>query len=225
MASVIDICNQALSPVRRGSINSLTEGSIQAQQCALHYESCRDELLEKFPWGFAKTVSALNLLSTIDPFKWTYAWQYPATCKRIWRLRRDWEDTNSPNDSGASSFLSRTGFDPDRPRLPQEIPVEYEIQRDAASGQKIIVTYESDLYIEYNALVTDPNQFTALFRRGLAHLLTSRIAIPVAGYKDGSGMEKDALNKFAAWLLEAQDASSNQEYYDAPPSEFETVRQ
>ena len=42
MASEVEICNLALSNIRAGSINSLTEGSLQAQICKLKYPILRD---------------------------------------------------------------------------------------------------------------------------------------------------------------------------------------
>lgn len=43
MASVIEICNRALSNIGNNrSINSLNEASKEAGQCSLYYESIRD---------------------------------------------------------------------------------------------------------------------------------------------------------------------------------------
>lgn len=54
MASVIEICNRALSNIGNSrSINSLTEASKEAGQCSLHFDSCRDAALADFDWNFA----------------------------------------------------------------------------------------------------------------------------------------------------------------------------
>lgn len=43
MASVIEICNRALSNIGNSrSINSLNEASKEAGQCSLHFDACRD---------------------------------------------------------------------------------------------------------------------------------------------------------------------------------------
>lgn len=43
MASVVEICNRALSNIGNSrSINSLTEASKEAGECSLHFEACRD---------------------------------------------------------------------------------------------------------------------------------------------------------------------------------------
>ena len=47
MASVVEICNRALSNIGNSrSINSLTEASKEAGECSLHFEACRDALLK-----------------------------------------------------------------------------------------------------------------------------------------------------------------------------------
>ena len=49
MASVVEICNRALSNIGNSrSINSLTEASKEAGECSLHFEACRDAVLSDF---------------------------------------------------------------------------------------------------------------------------------------------------------------------------------
>ena len=60
MASVIEICNRALSNIGNSrSINSLTEASKEAGQCSLHFDACRDAALADFDWNFATKRLAL----------------------------------------------------------------------------------------------------------------------------------------------------------------------
>lgn len=66
MASVIEICNRALSNIGNSrSINSLTEASKEAGQCSLHFDSCRDAALADFDWNFA--TKRLALADTNNP--------------------------------------------------------------------------------------------------------------------------------------------------------------
>ena len=84
MASEIEICNLALSNIRAGSINSFTEGSLQAQQCNLKYSILRNRVLKE-SWGFNHKIRALSVLTT-EVFNWVYAYQYPTDCLKINRL-------------------------------------------------------------------------------------------------------------------------------------------
>lgn len=60
MASVVEICNRALSNIGNSrSINSLTEASKEAGECSLHFEACRDAVLSDFDWNFATKRVAL----------------------------------------------------------------------------------------------------------------------------------------------------------------------
>ena len=82
MASDVEICNIALSNIRAGSINSLDENSLQAQQCKLKYALLRDRMLTEVPWTFNRKIRALSVLTT-EIFNWAYAYQYPTDCLKI----------------------------------------------------------------------------------------------------------------------------------------------
>ncbi|MGR7394096.1 hypothetical protein ACU63O_11170 [Klebsiella aerogenes] len=83
MASVIEICNRALSNIGNNrSINSLNEASKEAGQCSLYYESIRDAVLADFDWNFAtKTVALAD--TNNPPLDWDYAYTYPTDCLKI----------------------------------------------------------------------------------------------------------------------------------------------
>ena len=83
MASVIEICNRALSNIGNSrSINSLNEASKEADQCSLHFDACRDAALADFDWNFATKRLALADTNNPPP-DWQYAYQYPTDCVRI----------------------------------------------------------------------------------------------------------------------------------------------
>lgn len=83
MASVIEICNRALSNIGNNrSINSLEEASKEAGQCSLYYESIRDAVLADFDWNFATKNIALADTNN-PPQDWDYAYTYPTDCLRI----------------------------------------------------------------------------------------------------------------------------------------------
>ena len=68
MASKVDHCNLALRKIGSKTIMSLTDGSTEADLCALMYDFVLDAELRKHPWNFA--IREIELApSTIDPIK------------------------------------------------------------------------------------------------------------------------------------------------------------
>jgi hypothetical protein len=151
MASEVDICNMALSGIRGGSINSLDEASLQAQQCKLKYPFLRDMLLRDVPWNFAHKEDALALL-TDDLFNWVYAYQYPSDCLYINRLILNFEEFGDTGDGVTRSRHIEDIYSPDLGRQ-----VKYEIQN--LDGNRVIAANEPTLRISYRKKITDPNLF------------------------------------------------------------------
>jgi hypothetical protein len=101
MASVVDICNLALSHFGDSadiSAISPPDGSVQAEHCARFYPIARDELLVAHTWGFATTRSAPAELAS-DVAAWEYSYNLPAGCMKVQRAMRD-GDTDE-DDEGA----------------------------------------------------------------------------------------------------------------------------
>lgn len=214
MASEVEICNLALSGIRAGSINSLNETSLQAQQCKLKYSLLRDMLLRDVPWNFAHKTDALALL-TDDLFNWVYAYQYPSDCLYVNRLILNFEEFGS---SGVTR--SRHIEDLYTPDLNKQ--VKYEIQN--VSNNRVIAANEPELRISYRMRVTDPNLFDTLFIQVFVKLLESELAIPIVGAEVGRQLRSDALQLYEAYLLEATASNGNEGYTESVDSDFITIR-
>lgn len=83
MASIIDICNGALTLVGAAAISSLEDNSNEARLCKLHYDMCRKSVLRRHPWKFAKKRVITSPLSDAPAFGWTYAHQLPSDFIRV----------------------------------------------------------------------------------------------------------------------------------------------
>ena len=60
----VTVCNRALSVIgTRSTIASLTESSIEAQACNLHFEPACRALLRLAPWSFARYQANLALIA------------------------------------------------------------------------------------------------------------------------------------------------------------------
>ena len=216
MASEVDICNLALSNVRGGSINSLDESSLQAQQCKLKYPLIRDMLLSDFTWGFNKSIKALAELSSVDLFNWAYAYQYPSDCLHVIKLIPNVEQF-SQSDGALRSHriedLYGSQFD-------QQIKYEVFNEDDG----KVIASNEQQLRIVYRKKVTDPNLFDNLFLMAFSWMLSAELAIPIVGVEAGRPLRQDALTMYKHYIEAATAKNANEQYTEPRESEFITVR-
>ena len=77
--SVVQIVNRGGSRyLGIGRINSIDEGSPQAEQYQLHYDDCRRALLEEHWWIFATKQQALAMVENDRPEDWRYKYELPA---------------------------------------------------------------------------------------------------------------------------------------------------
>jgi len=218
MTSEVEICNLALTTVRGGSINSLNEASIQAQNCKLLYPTARDMLLRVAPWQFAHKVKPLALL-TDDLFNWIYTYQYPSDCLQINRLIINFEAVSSDNTTSA---VASRFYDPGLP-LPNLTPqVEYELQN--IDGNRVIATNERDARISYRAKITDPNLFDSEFVLMFSYLLGSFLAIPIVGAKTGRELRSDNFQIYQSMLASAIASDLNEQFHPTPDSDYVSIR-
>ncbi len=223
MSSEVEICNVALSQVHGGSINSLSESSKEAQQCTLHYAKVRDQVLTETDWGMNTKLSALAQLTSVTVFNWPYVWAYPTDCLRVNHLIRDIEfiATPAPGQSAVALRIEDTKF-----QTPDDLPpVEYQVMFDDTTSAKIIVTREACMRAHYRKRITDPNLMPINVQEAISFLLASKIAVPIAGVKDGTKLRVDALGLYTAWITKAADQDANEGHKPEQESEYIRVRQ
>jgi len=217
MASEVETCNMALSHIRAGSINSLTENSLPAQQCKLWYPIIRDRMLTESAWGFNHKIRALSVLTT-EIFNWAYAYQYPTDCLKINRLVGAHEELANADADVVSRLLDSQLL----PLKDLRSQIPYEVFN--FSNNKTIGANEAELRIDYAAKITDPNLFTDDFNMAFSYLLSSVLAVPIVGAETGRQLRSDSLQLYKQYL-DAAIASDLNEQYDTPAlSEFETTR-
>ena len=83
MATVVGICNRALSYLKAQPITSLTDGTESARIVSRVYDYLRDELLRAHPWNFATKRAALARLSTTPAWGYDYQFALPTDCLRV----------------------------------------------------------------------------------------------------------------------------------------------
>lgn len=83
MASVVDICNYALSKVGDNKIVAIDEGTPEANQCEILYPRARDFVLRNHPWNCAIGRSLLASSITAPAWGFEKAYPLPADCLRV----------------------------------------------------------------------------------------------------------------------------------------------
>lgn len=199
MASVIEICNIALSNIGNSrSINSLEEASKEAGACSLHFDACRDSVLSDFDWNFATKRVALAD-TNMPPSDWQYAYQYPSDCLRITAIMLP----GVRNPTAAMRVQYETGIS------------------DDATG-RLIYTDLPSAWLKYVSRITDVNLFDAIFSEALSWRLAAAIGMQVTGSAD---LGNNALNMYRSLILSAGAHSMNESQEpQLPESDFTLAR-
>jgi hypothetical protein len=191
MASVVQICNMALSHIgsdARVSSISPPDGSVEAGHCATFYDQARTEMLEPGNWAFALKRQALAQVTNTSN-AWAYAYAKPADCQRALRVLR-------PN-------VTVTVFT-------QDIVSAHTDDRDSAAFDlegEVLYCNEPDAVLVYVRDVTDTNKFTASFTTAFSYLLGSYLAGPIIKGNEGVRVG-DAMRQRAQALADLSATSS-----------------
>lgn len=151
--SEVAIANMAGSLLNEYPLTSLDNDTPLGRFMAREFGYTRNELLQTYPWHFAKTRALLPALSAAPAFGWTYAYNVPADCLRLLPLR----------ENGALNGE----------------PILYELE----SGQILTNYADTNggLRVHYIRRETTPSKFPPLFARALANRLAVLAAQRVTG--------------------------------------------
>jgi hypothetical protein len=205
MASVIEICNRALGRIGIDQlIESLDDPNPRARNCKLQYEPCRDEVLQDFPWNFAQTCIALSLVSDVTLPGWTYAYRYPANALKVHRVGDE-----SGIRISSSRGLAWEIFNYDL-LLPGKAP--FMVMADPVTdGGKLIASDVELAYAWYTTKVTDPSQFSPLFRSALGWRVAMELALST---KASVPLYNNAASQYGFAVSQAQVVSLGEETSD-----------
>lgn len=191
MASIVQICNMALSHIGAGPlISSISppDGSVEAGYCATFYDIARTELLEPGTWSFALKRAALAPVTNVSD-AWVYAYALPSDCLRALRILRP--------------GVAVTVFNQDEVALRQD-------DRDGApfdlEGQVLYTDQEAPTLL-YSVDVVDSARFTASFTATLSYLLASYLSGPLIKGNEGARLS-DAMRQRAMAMADVSLASA-----------------
>ena len=204
MASVVQICNMALSHIgseARVSSISPPDGSVEAGYCSAFYDMARTELLEPGIWRFALARASLAQNASNASSTWLYAYALPPTCMAPRRVLRA--------GAGLTVFTQDNAlYDPS-----DDDSAGFTVEGD------VLYTNEPDAVLVYVRDVTDTTKFTPSFTSALSYLLASYLAGPIVkggeGMKLGDGMRERALALADMAAAASANASSTSAYTSA----------
>lgn len=196
-SSDVVLCNLALSHIGADAVLSSInppDGSVEAGYCSRFYPIARQELIEMFPWTFAKKRVALAEVDNPSSV-WQYAYATPS-------------DMIQPQRILTTSTLDAYGFFPfggllraDEVALFTERgSADFEIEND------VLLTNEQDAVLLYTRDVTDTSKFTAGFTVALSFLIGSYLAGPIV--KGSTGADA-ALRLRKMAVMKASEAMTN----------------
>ncbi len=150
-----DVCNLALSFLKRRKIVSIEQECEEARACKLHYDHLRRMVLRAYNWGFAKAIVPLARLDVKSPV-WRYVYAYPDKCVAA-------RFVFSKDCGSRSDFMDK--FDV-----------------FLVDGDVLALGCDVDMaFLEYTYDVTDARLFSDSFVDALSHLLASDLAIGLCG--------------------------------------------
>lgn len=211
MASVVDICNLALSHIGdSATVSSIDppEGSAQAEHCARFYPIARDSLLQMTSWNFTARRVALAQVTMNWP-EWKYAYALPGDVLEVISvIPEDAADdystrfvpTDTPYYAHNYSPVIAAGM-----YVPQPFTIETQ-----ADGSMVLFTNSENAVLRYTAYVTDSAQFPPLFVMALTWHLASMLAGPIIKGAEGSAEAKRCTQMMAGYLSKASASDANE---------------
>lgn len=206
--SEVEISNRALGRIGISQlIEDLDDPNDRARQCRLQYGPCRDEVLEDFPFNFAQTFVQLSVVAEVEIPGFDYVYRYPAGCMKVHRVT---DETGGRLQR--TTIWSREVFNYDL-LIPTKIP--FQVMADPVTdGAKIIVTDLPDAYAWFTRKVTDPSQFSALFRSALAWRMAMELALSL---RVDPRLYQTAQNQYIWAVSQAQALAMNEARPDKQP--------
>jgi hypothetical protein len=205
MASIIDVCNMALSHIGSDAIVSSIDppdGSVEAGHCARFFPLARAELLESFTWRWAKTRTQLAQVDNPSEV-WAYAYAIPADMLSATRVLN-------------ATFLQQFNFFPfwsafitaDELALFNERgSADFDIEGD------VLLTNEPEATLLYTVDAIDPSKWSPTFVTALSYLMASFLAGPLIKGSEGAktgGQFRQIATRIAGQAA-ARDANSGAE--------------
>lgn len=190
MASVVDLCNLALTHIGDpGVITGISppDGSAQAARCAVLYPIARKNFLEAHDWHFAVKRATLADLDDATG-AWLFRYAVPGDFMRISKILQSSAELHEPSE-----------------------PFTIEID---GSGSRTVLTNVEDVSAVYVFDQTDVTKYSATAFSALATLLASYLAGPIVKGKAGVELGQFLYKRYLMELSVATAADASQHKID-----------
>jgi hypothetical protein len=176
MASVVDICNEAMDLLGAATITSLAENSKEARLCNRRFETVRDTVLRSHPWNVAITRKQLAKDSEVPAFGFLSQFTLPSDpyCLRVMSLH------TSNVDNEIAPYDTQSMF--------------------KIEGRKVL-TDEDSCRIIYIARVEDTEQYDASLSNAIAYRLAAETSYAITG---STSVSQQMFALFESRLREAR---------------------
>lgn len=205
MASIVDICNMALSHIGSDAqVSSIdpVDGSVESGYCARFFALARTEMLESFNWRWTKT--RVKLAEVDNPSDvWAYAYGIPSDMLSATRVLN-------------TTYLQQFSFYPFWSTFITADEMALFNERGSADFDiegEVLLTNEPEAVLLYTVDNIDPSKWSPTFVTALSYLLASFLAGPIikgnAGAQTG-GQLRQIATRIAGTSM-ARDANSGAE--------------
>lgn len=197
----VQLVNMALHRLGVERISSLSDNNKRAVVMNDLYPLVRDELLESGFWNFAMKRVELVKDVTAPDFGWKASYALPSDYIRMYNI---------------SSSTSKGGFG----NLPEYFPVGFNTDPDFVIEGDKLLTDLSKVYCIYASRETDPDVFSAGFRKALYLKLAAEAAYSLVQDRN---LSESLTNEAQLWLEEvrSRDSMNDNDPFDQP--EFESL--
>ncbi|MBB3955939.1 hypothetical protein [Novosphingobium sediminicola] len=162
MASLITLCNEALSEIAVAQIASIDEPSIEARECKRWAPTVLEEMADWTEWSSAIKRAPLARMANDRGAEWLCAYAPPADMADPVALREAEPDAAWLPPYGPGTFPAQDAI---------AIPFVYE-------GGKIYTNIAGAILV-YTTSTMDPGRIRPLVRRAFVLELAARLAFPV----------------------------------------------
>lgn len=182
MTDEVTLCNRALAAIgTRSTISSIqpSDGSKEANACALLYYPTRDELLRAAHWDFARNQITLSQLKSSSdtnstcPVPWGFEYAYPSDCLKM-RYILPFMDVSNP---GTVPFMTSA--------TPAALglgywgnPVRFVVATDkntSGNDSTVLLTNQAQAIGVYTKQITNPDLFDSQFQSALVEALGAKL--------------------------------------------------
>jgi hypothetical protein len=176
VASQQSIYNMALGHISVGPVSDINENSNAANTLNGFWDACVRETLRAAPWDFNTVYISLAQSATYKIINnYSYAYQYPTNCVRIWKILAPISGTSIvgvfPGIYPNTSVNSWNGWNMQSQR--------FKVRYDPVNNGKVILCNTAQAIGEYSVPITDVTQFDDMFVRALSLRLAAYVCTPL----------------------------------------------